>query len=508
MISLEFSSNRAIPFVLLIVEFAFPRLTANGQNWDQIGANILGDAALHRTGSSVSLSDDGGKLAIGSPGADGTGLNAGRVRVYERVGMTWVQQGADIESEAADDGCGRSVCLSADGSIVAIGAYRNTGNGAYAGHVRVYGYTFGDWTQLGADIDGEAAGDQSGISISLSADGMTLAIGALNNAGLGPGAGHVRVFKYMKGAWIQHGSDIDGEAPGDASGWSVSMSDDGTTVAIGAWGNSGNGANAGHVRVYSDTNGSWVQRGADIDGEAAGDRSGHCVSLSADGNILAVGSPFNDGNGVSAGHVRVYAFVAGNWTPLGSAIDGDAADDRSGLSVSLSADGSTVAIGAPLNSGSGEYAGRVRVFQFTTGEWTPLGAEINGVLANENTGHSVCLSADRSTLAIGAPFHDANGNFAGLVRVFGSEDGVDVEDNLVRGSFSIFPNPTTKLVSISLGHLNEVDLRVFNMTGQLLYERTGIRTATHRFELNGAAGVHMIEITSKGQTQRYKLIKE
>jgi hypothetical protein len=72
-----------------------------------------------------------------------------------------------------------SVSLSADGSILAIGAYLNDGNGSNSGHVRVYQNVAGTWTQIGVDINGEAASDYSGISVSLSADGSILAIGAL-----------------------------------------------------------------------------------------------------------------------------------------------------------------------------------------------------------------------------------------------------------------------------------------------------------------------------------------
>jgi hypothetical protein len=91
------------------------------------------------------------------------------------------------------------------------------------------------------DIDGEAAGDESGESVSLSSDGTIMAIGANKNGGTGAGAGQVRVFKNVSGAWTQIGSDIDGEAAGDNSGCSVSLSSDGTIVAIGAMFNGGNG---------------------------------------------------------------------------------------------------------------------------------------------------------------------------------------------------------------------------------------------------------------------------
>src|SRR6056300_220452 len=181
---------------------------------------------------------------------------------------TWTQVGADIDGEAAYDYSGSSVSLSSDGSTVAIGAWKNDGNGTDAGHVRVYKNINGTWTQVGADIDGEAWFDWSGWSVSLNNDGSTVAIGAEKNYGNGTSAGHVRIYKNVSGTWTQVGSDIDGEAAGDLSGSSVSLSGDGNTVAIGATGNDGNAINAGHVRIYKDTNGTWTQVGADIDGEA------------------------------------------------------------------------------------------------------------------------------------------------------------------------------------------------------------------------------------------------
>ena len=78
---------------------------------------------------------------------------------------------------------------------MAIGAHMNDGNGASSGHVRVYNFVGTAWVQKGADIDGEAAGDYSGSAVSLSSDGSTVAIGAFENAGInGAYSGHVRVF--------------------------------------------------------------------------------------------------------------------------------------------------------------------------------------------------------------------------------------------------------------------------------------------------------------------------
>ena len=65
--------------------------------------------------------------------------------------------------------------------------------------------------------------------------------------------------------------------------------------------------NTGRLYVWNNTE--WVQRGSDIDGEASNDNSGHSVSLSSDGSIVAIGAPLNDGiKGIDRGHVRVYRY--------------------------------------------------------------------------------------------------------------------------------------------------------------------------------------------------------
>ncbi|MDC1392377.1 gliding motility-associated C-terminal domain-containing protein, partial [Flavobacteriaceae bacterium] len=114
-------------------------------------------------------------------------------------------------------------------------------------------------------------------------------------------------------SWTQVSGDIDGEASDDQSGWSVSLSSDGSRVAIGAYFNDGvSGSNSGHVRIYDYDGLAWVQVGADIDGEAASDESGRSVSLSSDGSRVAIGAYNNDGvSGSASGHVRVYSLSSG-----------------------------------------------------------------------------------------------------------------------------------------------------------------------------------------------------
>ena len=83
------------------------------------------------------------------------------VLAFAGPALSQTQLGSDIDGEVGDYS-GYSVTLSSDGTRVAMGAPRN---GSSAGHVRVYEYSGGGWAQLGTDIDGEAAGEQSGITV-------------------------------------------------------------------------------------------------------------------------------------------------------------------------------------------------------------------------------------------------------------------------------------------------------------------------------------------------------
>ena len=101
------------------------------------------------------------------------------LNLFASLTMSQEQLGSDIDGEASGDRSGYSVSLDSDGDRVAIGAYLNDGNGSDAGHVRIYSWDGSSWNQLGSDINGEAAGDQSGISVSLDSDGDRVAIGGL-----------------------------------------------------------------------------------------------------------------------------------------------------------------------------------------------------------------------------------------------------------------------------------------------------------------------------------------
>jgi len=275
-----------------------------------------------------------------------------------------------------------SVSLSKDKTTLALGAHDVSGNYSKSGRVRVYKNNSGFWEQIGSDINGEAKDDWSGYSVSLSANGTIVAIGAKYNHGInGVRSGHVRVYKYNSGMWKQIGNDIDGEAEGDWSGYSVSLSDDGTTVAIGAILNEYNGKDSGHVRIYENKAGVWNQIGEDINGKATRDYFGSSVSLSGNGKIVAIGA--HQGGG-SSGYVSVYKNVFGEWQQIGGDVFGEPVSNNFfGWNVSMSGSGNTVAIGGYKNNNKGLRCRYVRVFQNQSNTWVQKGTDIGGELYDD-----------------------------------------------------------------------------------------------------------------------------
>lgn len=399
--------------------------------WSQLGASVDGEAAGDQSGTSVSMNAAGDRMVVGAPANVGTGGSyRGHVRVYQLTSGSWVQLGLDIDGEASVDGFGYSVSMNDAGDRIAIGAYLNDGtvSGSNRGHVRVYELINNIWTKIGLDIDGVAANDQSGLSVSMNAAGDHVAIGAPTYKY--DDSGQVRIFKLINNVWTQLGLDILGEGAGGTpltwevgwSGFSVSINAAGDRVAIGAVLYNGvNGMDSGNVRVYQWSGSSWTLMGQMIQGEAENDQSGWSVSLNAAGDRVAIGTPYNDENGLSSGHVRIYEWNgSSSWVQLGSDINGRSAFDESGWSVSMNAAGNRVAIGARIYyDGGSRPGGYVRVYELIDGSWQKLDIDIEAEGFDDENGFSVSLNAAGDRVAIGAPYNDGiNGADSGSVRVF------------------------------------------------------------------------------------------
>jgi hypothetical protein len=360
---------------------------------------------------SVALSADGSTLAVGADGEDsaatGTGGSqadnsadgAGAVYVFARRGPRWVQQAyLKASNTDASDGFGISVALSGDGSTLAVGAY----------------------------LEGSAARGVGGNQ-------------ADNSASY---AGAVYVFARSGPTWSQEAYlKASNTGPGDLFGHHVALSADGGVLAVGApyedsaaTGIGGSQADnstgsAGAVYVFARSSTTWSQEAyVKASNTGAGDSFGYPVALSGDGATLAVsalgeasaatgiGGDQADNSALGAGAVYVLARSGTTWTQEAYVkASNTGANDAFGVSLALSSDGSILAVGARREDGAGigaggdqaddaaDGAGAVYVLARTGTTWSQeayLKASNTG--AGDSFGIGVALSGDGSVLAVGA----------------------------------------------------------------------------------------------------------
>jgi len=380
--------------------------------------NYFKASNTHRTsffGSAVALSDNGNTLAIGASfersvasGINGNQNDAsasasGAVYLFERANERWQQQAyIKASNTAGGDLFGTSLSLSANGDTLAVGAY----------------------------LEDSAATGINGNQGDNAADG----------------AGAVYVFTRSNENWQQQAY----VKPGNTDfvfqtlfGFDVSLSADGNTLAVGAFGDS-NGAkginpmlsdisiqNAGAAYVFvRNSGGNWQQQAyIKASNSDWGDNFGRSVSLSADGNLLAVGArnEQSSATGVNgsqadnsiaggAGAVYVYTRSEDIWqlqTYLKASNPGEG--DNFGWSVSLSKDGSTLAVGATAESSAATgiggdqiddtaaSAGAVYVFVSNNTSWEQQAyIKAGNAEAGDRFGSTLSLSADGNTLAVGS----------------------------------------------------------------------------------------------------------
>ena len=236
------------------------------------------------------------------------------------------------------------------------------------------------------------------------------------------------------------GEVLYGESVSDLFGWSIDMSEDGLHLAVGSILNDGGGTNAGSVRVYSRVNEeeAWVQKGVDIDGEEAQDYSAWSISLSDDGDRLVVGAVFNDdGITLNSGHIRIYDWnsVTTQWEQMGSDINGGSAADLFGYSVSLSKNKTYIAVGAPYGLNTRGY---VRVYYYDGTSWGQVGDDLEGAQPSPNGeyfGKKVVISEDGSRLVVSAPQYYYSTGKVKLYSVNQASNSITLLDSKIGSSF-------------------------------------------------------------------------
>ena len=356
--------------------------------------------------------------------------SAAPTSLYQTTSFTQIDK--TLSGKEAGFQFGYSVALSSDGSVMAVGSRYADDNGPRSGEVRVFVLTpKNKWEQLGKTIKGRNEADQFGFSVALSSDGLTLAASEPGFDGeAGDRAGNVRIFRYdsgepkayeTNGSWKKNG-DLSGEDSTALFGVSISLSGDGSRLAVGAPYHDSDKLDemgeplrkAGRVRVFQYTDEEWKPLGQPIDGKSPSSWWGWSVDLSVDGDYFAAGAIRH----VSGGYVQVYKLGGdegtgdGVWAQLGSDIYGNEGrlDDRFGHSVSLSGDAERIIVGSPNSDVDGRTnSGMAVVYQRTTigGEeettWIAIGKPIIGKSNNAEAGWSVAISDDSSQIIVGAP---------------------------------------------------------------------------------------------------------
>ena len=300
-----------------------------------------------------------------------------------------------LEGEAESDIFGYSVSLSADGSYLAVGA---VGFESSKGATYIYKRSGSTWERQ-TQLEGEAESDQFGWSVSLSADGSYLAVGAI---GFEDAKGATYIYKRSGSDWAQQ-TQLEGETGSDIFGYSVSLSADGSYLAVGTYASS---SFTGATYIYKRSGSTW-ERQTQLEGEAESDQFGWSVSLSADGSYLAVGAiGFEDAKGAT----YIYKRSGSDWAQQTQLV-GENTGDRFGWAVSLSTGGSYLAVGAV---GFEDAKGATYIYKRSGSDWAQQ-TQLVGETGSDRFGQSVSLSADGSYLAVGAY---ASSSFTGATYIY------------------------------------------------------------------------------------------
>ncbi len=338
-------------------------------------------------GGQVALSGDGQTLAVADVwyfgGSEWPWYGSGAVYVYRRVSGSW-QLEAKLEPPAARgyDSFGSDVALNMAGDVLVVGSqyegYDAPSQDAGPGSAFVYIRSNGAWTQESM-LRASRAQDSSsfGRAVEISSAGDVVAVGAPYEAvdvggGTQSAAGAVYVFTKQAGAWTEQQA-LTAPAPqsNDWFGWGVRLSEDGRALAVlaaeqnpdtedfdlGGWPNRAN-----TLYVFQNEGDSW-NVAAEFAGSASEPHLGGTAyepegqsegfDLSADGSMLAIGSPYAAAADGTTGVIRMYGRSANQWLPTSTVLTPALPERRSfGTRVTLSGAGGSLVAFADRDDGA------------------------------------------------------------------------------------------------------------------------------------------------------------
>ena len=342
------------------------------------------------------------------------------------LSQSLTQLGQDINSMFQNEYLGQVVTLNADGNIMAVAAPGySSSTDSLLGRISIYQFDGVQWIQLGQDIIGDVQYSYAGASIDINSAGDRILIGmpgenttiAMNTPNID---GKVKVYEFSSGSWVQIGQDIFSSlfiGP-DHFGHAVSMSNDGDIIAIGS-------LEGTPIVVYKYDGLNWVQLGSDISYSSTG--MGNAIELSGDGSKLAVGH-IDLGVVSSAGGINVFEFNGLDWNQIGGEITDNNLPSSSvnfgtfqqtGEGISFNLDGTILAVGVPGLDSSGNF---VNIYKYDGSNWSILGSTIypstlpvsvNNGMDEGFFGASVSLNSDGTMVSIGQPYLDTQDSING-----------------------------------------------------------------------------------------------
>ena len=447
----------------------FPTLLV--AQWTQIGPDIYGDTGDGFGPNYITMNSQGNRVAVAAVFSDVGAPNAGQVKVYEFIANEWIQIGSNIQGNVyASERFGASVSFSSDGNTLAIGILES---GVGEGRAAVYEFDGTNWVSVGQIIEGQNTGDDLGTAISLSADGLTMAVSAPGDDGNGTSSGLVQVYELQSGNWVQVGQDIFGNEGDEQGNNAIRLNANGDILAIGApFAQTVNGLYSGRVRLYQNQSGTWVQLRGDIAGHSAGDWFGYSLDLNADGTRIAIGILGTDDVGEdNKGSVEVYDFDGSEWNLFGNELIGAIRSNAFGFSVSLNDAGNLMVVGSPYSDPNNPYEGEIHFYKYIGQSWLQQGPSFSGSEVGDNLGFSTAITSDGTIVGVASPRAGVNGNQAGKVSVFNTESLLGMGNSSKEIILSILPNPSDGDVLIQLSEVIE-ELVVVNSLGQEVFRRT------------------------------------
>jgi hypothetical protein len=370
-------------------------------------------------GYSVAVSSDGNTAASGSYLDDDMGEDSGSVYLYRRDGSSWPVEKITASDGETLDQFGCDVSLSSDGNVLAVGSLQDSDLGKYSGAVYIYRWNGTSWAEEKVVPSDGAALDYFGNKVSLSSDGNTLAAGSYQDDDMASNSGSAYIFRWDGTSWNEWKVTASDGVENEYFGETVSISPDGNTLAVGLLRDDDLGTDSGSVYIYRWDGTSWIEQKVTASDGAEGDNFGSSVALSHDGNILAVGAYLDEGIGTNSGSVYVYRWDGSDWDEERIITSDGANGDRFGCSISISPEGNTLGAGAVFdNIDSTSFAGSAYIYKWNGTAWIEKKLIHQDIDEWDYFGSDISISQGGNTVVVGGNRDSYNGEYMGSIYIY------------------------------------------------------------------------------------------